>query len=192
MQPALPTVLKEWTKYQKSLPRFALDALVETAELEWPKTVSTGGLLAVEQTPWAGARLGFALLAHKCVKVLDDYREHRNGPYRYLSRIQKARAQTQTALSIPARYAARCAVELATSGLTTSRRRATSARSACPRSIRTQQRQLRTSSSAALAPQVIDGTRLAKRGEMHPCKCLILLALRGWLLGLDSNQQPSG
>ena len=39
-------MIKEWKKYKKSLPRFALDALVETAELEWPKIVSTGGLLA--------------------------------------------------------------------------------------------------------------------------------------------------
>jgi hypothetical protein len=44
--------------------------------------------------------VGVALLAQKGVKVLGDYREHRNGPYRYLSRIQKASAQTQTALSI--------------------------------------------------------------------------------------------
>jgi hypothetical protein len=100
LEAAAADVLKQWKKYKKSLPRFALDALVETADVEWPKIVSTGGLLAVEQTRWVGAGLGVALLAHKGVKVLGDYREHRNGPYRYLSRIQKVSAHTQTALSI--------------------------------------------------------------------------------------------
>jgi hypothetical protein len=100
LEAAAADVLKQWKKYKKSLPRFALDALVETAELEWPKIVSTGGLLAVEQTRWVGAGMGVALLAHKGVKVLGDYREHRNGPYRYLSRIQRVSAHTQTALSI--------------------------------------------------------------------------------------------
>jgi hypothetical protein len=47
-----------------------------------------------------GVGVGLALLAHKGGKVLGDYREHQNGPYRYLSRIQKASSRTQTALSI--------------------------------------------------------------------------------------------
>jgi hypothetical protein len=38
-------------------------------------------LLAVEQRRWVGAGMGVALLAHKGVKVLGDYREHRSGPY---------------------------------------------------------------------------------------------------------------
>lgn len=81
LEAAAADVLKEWKKYnKKSLPKFALDALVETAEIEWPKIVSTGGLLAVEQTRWVGAGAGIALLAHKGVKVLGKYRKHRNVP----------------------------------------------------------------------------------------------------------------
>jgi hypothetical protein len=43
LEAATADVLKEWKKYKNSLPSFALDALVETAELEWPEIVSTGG-----------------------------------------------------------------------------------------------------------------------------------------------------
>jgi hypothetical protein len=94
LEAAAADVLKEWKKYKKSLPRFALDALVETAELEWPKIVSTGGLLAVEETRWVGTGVGVALLAHKGVKVLGDYREHRNGPYRYEEAVWDQKLET--------------------------------------------------------------------------------------------------
>jgi hypothetical protein len=100
LKAAAKEVLHEWDKYKKSLPKFALTALVDAVELEWPKVVGTGGLLAFEQTWWLGAGLGVALLTSKGAKIVSDFREHVNGPYRYLSKIANAAAHTQAALSI--------------------------------------------------------------------------------------------
>jgi hypothetical protein len=99
LEAAAKDVVQEWEKYKKSLPKFALDALIETSELNWPEIAATG-LLASQHTWWIGAGLGVGLLTHKGVKVFRDYREHTNGPYRYLSKIAKASAHTQAALSI--------------------------------------------------------------------------------------------
>ena len=99
LEAAARDVVQEWEKYKKSLPKFALDALIETSEVKWPEIAATG-LLASEHTWWIGAGLGVGLLTHKSVKVFKDYREHTNGPYRYLSKIAKASAYTQAVLSI--------------------------------------------------------------------------------------------
>jgi hypothetical protein len=99
LEAAARDVVQDWEKYKKSLPKFALDALIETSELKWPEIAATG-LLASQHTWWIGAGLGIGLLTHKGVKVLKDYREHSNGPYRYLSKIAEASAHTQAALSI--------------------------------------------------------------------------------------------
>ena len=52
--------------------------------------------------------------------------------------------------------------------------------------------QLRKSSSAAHHSQVTENARLRSAVAIQSRKWFVFLMLRSWLLGLDSNQQPSG
>lgn len=99
LEAAANEVLAEWSRYRKSLPQFALDAIVEVTDLKWPE-FATAGLLLSPHTWWAGAGLGIGLLTHKGAKVFQKFREKTNSPYRYLSNIQKVSTRTQSSLSI--------------------------------------------------------------------------------------------
>ena len=92
-------VLKEWDEYRKSLPKFALDALITTTDLTWPGLTSSSVLLQPHIWP-TGAALGVGILTYKGTKIIADYREHSSGPYRYLSNIAKVAKRRQTTLSI--------------------------------------------------------------------------------------------
>jgi hypothetical protein len=99
LEAAAAEILNEWTKYRKSLPRFALDALGEATELKWPE-IAAAGFLASPHTWWIGAGLGVGLLTHKGTKVFRQFRDQANSPYRYLSKIAKVSARTHSTLSI--------------------------------------------------------------------------------------------
>lgn len=99
LEAAATDALKAWKKYKKSLPTFARAALIEATELKWPE-VAAASLFASEHTWWLGAGLGIALLTHKGAKIVGDYREQLDSPYRYLSKIAKVSAHTHSSLSI--------------------------------------------------------------------------------------------
>lgn len=85
-------VIEEWTKYKKSLPKFAFDALLDVSEIKFPDIASailaggTGLALA------SGTGLAIGLLAWKGFQILRKFKEQASGPYSYLSHIQDAGA----------------------------------------------------------------------------------------------------
>jgi hypothetical protein len=92
-------VISEWNKYRKSLPKFALNALVDAVELKWPD-IATAGLFVSPHTWPIGAGLGLAILMHKGAKVVRNFGDQTNGPYRYLSSVAKVADRRQSVLSI--------------------------------------------------------------------------------------------
>jgi hypothetical protein len=85
-------VIEEWKKYKKSLPRFALDALVDSTEIKFPEfatAILAGGTALTLNT---GAGLAIGLLVWKGLGIWRKYNTHRSNPYSYLSKIEKAGA----------------------------------------------------------------------------------------------------
>ena len=85
-------VIDEWRKYKKSLSKFALEALLETSEVKFPEfaaAVLAGGTgLALA----SGAGLAIGLLTWKGLGIWRKYKDHRDNPFSYLSKIEKTGA----------------------------------------------------------------------------------------------------
>jgi hypothetical protein len=85
-------VMGEWKKYRKSLPKFALDALLETTELKYPE-LAAGIMLGGTGMAFAsGLGLAMGLLTWKGLGIWRKYKEHAASPYSYLSKIERAGA----------------------------------------------------------------------------------------------------
>ncbi|GJL57832.1 MAG: hypothetical protein NPIRA03_06890 [Nitrospirales bacterium] len=86
-------VIENWENYKKSLPRFALDALVDATKVEFP-AISVPFLLAGANliSLAVGAGLAVGILAHSGMKIWRQYQDNVTSPYQYLSRIEKAGA----------------------------------------------------------------------------------------------------
>ncbi len=95
-------VSEKWKKYRKSLPRFALDALVDATEVKWPDVTNSlilGGSSAV--MIGSGIGLGIFLVSYAGVKIWRKYKEASSSPYAYLNRIAKAEGESGSLLSLP-------------------------------------------------------------------------------------------
>lgn len=82
-------VIGQWKKYKKSLPKFALDALMESSEMKFPELAAglfaagTGLALA------SGAGLGIGILAWKGLGIWKKFKEQSSSPFSYLTQIEK-------------------------------------------------------------------------------------------------------
>src|SRR5216684_1609008 len=94
LKAAANEVVGTWKKYKKSLPRFALEALVGASEIKWPEVASslifTGSAFKIG----GGAGLGLFLVSYAGLKIFRKYRENVSSPYAYLNRIAKAQAKS--------------------------------------------------------------------------------------------------
>lgn len=95
-------VIQQWSSYRKSLPRFAVDALVESTEVKIPDVAA--GVIAGATTGLAlasGVGLAIGLLTWQGLRIWRKFKESTAAnPYRFLSRVEKAGATL--ALSPPA------------------------------------------------------------------------------------------
>ena len=91
LQSAAREVVDEWMKYKKSLPGFALEAIIDTADIKFPE-IGTSAINAAATVVQLGAAAGLsvALLSYTGLKVFRKYREQSKSPYRYLSQIRHA------------------------------------------------------------------------------------------------------
>jgi hypothetical protein len=99
LKEAAKEVLEEWRKYRKSLPRFALDALLDVSQLKYPEWASVAGGAAAGSLLHLGAAAGLAIgvVSYSGLKIWRKYRESISSPYQYLTRIAKA----QSSLTFP-------------------------------------------------------------------------------------------
>jgi hypothetical protein len=85
-------VIDVWKNYKKSLPGFFLEALVDTSEVKFPDlaavTLAGGTAFALA----SGTGLAISLLTWKGLGIWRKYKKHRDNPYSYLSKIEKAGA----------------------------------------------------------------------------------------------------
>jgi hypothetical protein len=102
LKAAADEVSEKWNKYRKSLPRFALEALVDATEVKWPDVANSlilGGSSAV--MIGSGIGLGIFLVSYSGVKIWRKYKEVSSSPYAYLNRIAKAQGESGSFLSLP-------------------------------------------------------------------------------------------
>jgi len=84
-------VVSEWRKYKKSLPKFAIDALVDVSKIKAPEIVSSILLGATTALTLAtGVGLAVAFVTYSGYRIIRKYRENTNQPYRFLSNLEKA------------------------------------------------------------------------------------------------------
>src|SRR5204862_8035521 len=95
---AAAEIIEEWGKYKKSLPRFALDGLVDATEVKFPEIASSMIAGATGTRLGVGAGLAIGLITYCGVKIWRPYKERSSSPYQYLSRIEKSGAT----LTLPA------------------------------------------------------------------------------------------
>ncbi|MGC2194514.1 MAG: hypothetical protein WA628_07550 [Terriglobales bacterium] len=101
LQAAAADVIAEWERYKKSLPPFALDAIVGAGEVKWPELATTLLQGGVAWRIAGGVGLGIAVVSYAGFKVWRGYKEKKSSPYSYLSRIASAQAKNQTLLTLP-------------------------------------------------------------------------------------------
>jgi len=84
-------VVENWKKYKRSLPRFALDAISDAAEIKFPElgSMALTGAVTQVQLGWA-AGISVSLLTYAGFKVWRKYKEQSKNPYQYLTRISQA------------------------------------------------------------------------------------------------------
>lgn len=91
---------EEWKSYKKSLPGFALDAIVSIADYKTPElVVSAVAGVTVKAMVSLGGGLIVGLGALAGYKTFQAYKEKASSPYAYLSRIEKAGAVLAAASS---------------------------------------------------------------------------------------------
>jgi hypothetical protein len=101
LRAASEEVVEKWNEYRKSLPKFALDALVEITEVKWPDVVGKLLLSSSAVLIKGGRGLGILLVTYAGLKVFRKYQESVRSPYAYLNRIAKAQHQRQSFFSFP-------------------------------------------------------------------------------------------
>lgn len=98
MKAAANEVVENWKKYKKSLPKFALDALVDAGEVK----VSDVALnLILGGGAWhaaGGAGLAIFLVSYAGLRIWRKYKKESSSPYAYLNRISKEQAKSQSFL----------------------------------------------------------------------------------------------
>jgi hypothetical protein len=90
-------VIDAWQGYKKSLPKFAIDALMNVSKIKTPEIIS--GLTAMTAsglTFGVGIGLTIGFVTYSGYRVLADYKAQKDGPYQYLSKIEKAGASLIT------------------------------------------------------------------------------------------------
>lgn len=102
LEAAAEEVRKQWSKYRRSLPRFAIDALVEAGDFKFPE-IASSFITGATTFPLlgTGVGIGVALTVYGVAKVIRKYRENTKSPYRFLSRIHKVGATLNVPLSAP-------------------------------------------------------------------------------------------
>jgi hypothetical protein len=86
-------VLDMWHAYKKSLPRFALDAIVNTANINTPELLGTAvSGLSGHHVMGIGGGLFFGFFTYAGIGVFREWKERVNSPLKYLTRIHKAGA----------------------------------------------------------------------------------------------------
>ena len=85
-------VVDSWQEYKKSLPRFALDALIDTTDIQMPAIASSllGGATALGLTLGTGAAIG--LMTCSGLKIWRKYQEAKSSPLQYLTQVTAANA----------------------------------------------------------------------------------------------------
>lgn len=111
LREAAKQVLEEWAKYKRSLPRFALEAIVDASEIKFPEIGAAmlgGGTTGVQLGAAAG--LSIALLTYAGLTVFRKYRDKAESPYQYLNQIRKSvqRVDTSTVAKPTAELTAAC------------------------------------------------------------------------------------
>lgn len=85
-------VIDKWKKYKQSLPKFALDAIIDTTDIKFPDfaaAIIAGGTgLALA----SGGGLAIGILVWKGAMVFRKYRKEASSPLNYLTKIEKAGA----------------------------------------------------------------------------------------------------
>lgn len=99
---AAAEVTKEWEKYKKSLPKFAVDAIFDSTEIKWPDVANS--MILGGSTTWglgAGFGLGITLVSYAGLKVWRKYKERASSPYSYLNKISSLHSKSQSLLFLP-------------------------------------------------------------------------------------------
>lgn len=91
-------VADQWASYRKSLPKFAIDALLSASKWKPPEMLmaALGGATSVA-TLAAGSGLLIGIGIYTGIGIWHEYRAATSHPYQYLSRIQKATAAATVA-----------------------------------------------------------------------------------------------
>jgi hypothetical protein len=101
LQYAAEQITGEWKSYKKSLPRFALNALVDASEIKIPDLV-TSLFVGATTSAASGVAIGAAvlLLTHAGYKIFRAFEKDIESPYRYLTRVLESGAT----LTVPVRF----------------------------------------------------------------------------------------
>lgn len=92
-------LLDEWEQYRKSLPRFAVEAILDLRNAKWTDFAATGTAGALGSHFGLQAGLGLFLLTYAGLKAYGAYAQRRDSPYRYLSKIYDKGATLNVPLS---------------------------------------------------------------------------------------------
>lgn len=86
-------VLAKWRMYRKSLPRFAVDAIMNVSKVKPPDVFTTiSGVFSSHFVVGVEGSLMVGFLVHAGLSVYRDWKERVNSPMRYLTRVEKAGA----------------------------------------------------------------------------------------------------
>jgi hypothetical protein len=75
------TVISEWQRYKKTLPKFALEAIVDASDIKFPEIPSTILTGATGLTLGAGGGLAVGLLTYSGMRIWRKYKENISSPY---------------------------------------------------------------------------------------------------------------
>jgi len=93
LKQAAGEVVSQWEKYRRSLPRFAMDALVQSTKWKPPEIVTVllaGATSSFVLASGAGVLIGLGIYAG--FSIWRGYKEKTSSPYQYLTQIQSAGA----------------------------------------------------------------------------------------------------
>ncbi len=87
------TIRGDWQHQRRTMPRYALDALFEAADVNLPAYLPLlVASASSELSTFAFGGLFLAMITHKAAKIFGTYRSHANTPYRFLTRLHEAGA----------------------------------------------------------------------------------------------------
>jgi hypothetical protein len=91
LEHATELVLAEWRRHKRSLPKVAIETILNATEMKFPDLGAmalTGAVTEVQLGAAAG--LSVVLLTYAGLKVWRKYKERAQSPYKYLTRIEQA------------------------------------------------------------------------------------------------------